>query len=100
MIRPCRTFQALRIAVNDELKSLEIGLSGYPTVCDPRRERRDCFHSLEDRRVKEAFREDARLEVLTCRKPIVAGPEETAQNPRGATTPAPRRGAEIGAIKE
>jgi 16S rRNA (cytosine1402-N4)-methyltransferase len=39
------------------------------------------FHSLEDRLVKQAFRDDDRLEVLT-RKPVVAGEREIAQNPR------------------
>jgi 16S rRNA (cytosine1402-N4)-methyltransferase len=80
-----RTFQALRIAVNDELKSLEIALRRLP----------DClseggklaiisFHSLEDRRVKEAYRQDARLEVLT-RKPIRADTEEAIRNPRSSS---------------
>jgi 16S rRNA (cytosine1402-N4)-methyltransferase len=77
-----RTFQALRIAVNDELKSLEIALRRLP----------DClrsgarlaiisFHSLEDRRVKEAFRQDPRLQVLT-RKPVCAEAAEVDRNPR------------------
>jgi 16S rRNA (cytosine1402-N4)-methyltransferase len=77
-----RTFQALRIAVNRELESLDIALRRLP----------DClrlggqlaiisFHSLEDRRVKEAFRDDARLTVLT-RKPITAGDAELSANPR------------------
>ncbi|MGA2033880.1 MAG: 16S rRNA (cytosine(1402)-N(4))-methyltransferase RsmH [Thermoguttaceae bacterium] len=77
-----RTFQALRIAVNDELKSLEIALKRLP----------DClrgggrlavisFHSLEDRRVKEAFRSDPRLQVLT-RKPIRPTAAEIDGNPR------------------
>ncbi len=77
-----RTFQALRIAVNEELKSLEIALRRIP----------DClnvggrlgiisFHSLEDRRVKEAFRDDERLEPLT-KKPIRPGDEECRENPR------------------
>jgi 16S rRNA (cytosine1402-N4)-methyltransferase len=77
-----RTFQALRIAVNDELKSLEIALRRLP----------DClraggrlvvisFHSLEDRRVKEAFRDDPRWHVLT-RKPVRPTDAEMARNPR------------------
>jgi len=76
------TFQALRIAVNDELKSLEIALRRTPQSL--RRNARLAvisFHSLEDRRVKEAFRDDPRYEVLT-KKPIRPGPEETAANPR------------------
>ncbi len=39
------------------------------------------FHSLEDRIVKEAFRSDERLSVVT-RKPIVASEEESSRNPR------------------
>ncbi|HEY2883476.1 MAG TPA: 16S rRNA (cytosine(1402)-N(4))-methyltransferase RsmH [Pirellulales bacterium] len=77
-----RTFQALRIYVNDELKSLEIALRRLP----------DClrlggrlaiisFHSLEDRRVKEAFRDDPRLTPIT-KKPIVPHEAEIARNPR------------------
>lgn len=77
-----RTFQALRIAVNDELGSLERALQCLP----------DCllaggrlaiisFHSLEDRRVKQAFRGDSRLMILT-KKPIRPNEEEINRNPR------------------
>ena len=77
-----RTFQALRIAVNDELKSLEIGLRRMPECLRPGgRLAIISFHSLEDRRVKDAFRNDPRLQVLT-RKPIIAEPVERDQNPR------------------
>jgi len=77
-----RTFQALRIAVNDELKSLEIALRRVPDCLGPRaRMAVISFHSLEDRRVKEAFRDDRRLEVLT-HKPIRPSEEEIAENPR------------------
>jgi 16S rRNA (cytosine1402-N4)-methyltransferase len=77
-----RTFQALRIAVNDELKSLEIALRRLPDCLRPQgRLAVISFHSLEDRRVKQAFRDDPRWEVLT-RKPIRPSPAETAVNPR------------------
>jgi len=77
-----RTFQALRIAVNDELKSLEIALRRIPEWLAPQaRLAIISFHSLEDRRVKEAFRDDPRLEVLTAR-PVRPDSEEVARNPR------------------
>ncbi len=77
-----RTFQALRIAVNEELKSLEIALRRLPDCLRPEaRMAIISFHSLEDRRVKEAFRDDPRLKPLTT-KPIRADEEEVARNPR------------------
>ncbi len=77
-----RTFQALRIAVNDELKWLQVALKRLP----------DClrsggrlaiisFHSLEDRLVKHAFIEDERLDVVT-RKPVRPTEEEMEANSR------------------
>jgi 16S rRNA (cytosine1402-N4)-methyltransferase len=77
-----RTFQALRIAVNDELAHLDAALTMIPDVLKPGgRVAVISFHSLEDRRVKHAFRDDPRLSVLT-RKPVTASPEELAENPR------------------
>lgn len=81
-----RTFQALRIAVNQELDSLDKALNRMP----------DClraggrmaiisFHSLEDRRVKHAFREDPRLDVLT-KKPVLPAEAEVASNPRSRSS--------------
>jgi 16S rRNA (cytosine1402-N4)-methyltransferase len=77
-----RTFQALRIAVNDELESLEIALRWVPDCLRPLgRMAVISFHSLEDRRVKQAFAGDERLEVLT-RKPVRPTAQEVARNPR------------------
>jgi 16S rRNA (cytosine1402-N4)-methyltransferase len=77
-----RTFQALRIAVNDELKSLEIALRRIPDCLRPgARLAIISFHSLEDRRVKEAFRKDERLKTLT-RRPICPDEAEISDNPR------------------
>ena len=95
-----RTFQAIRIAVNDELANLEAGLhtvfellapGGVLAVIS--------FHSLEDRIVKTHFRElasdcvcppdlpdcmcDKRVEAeILTKKPVVPTPEEVASNPR------------------
>jgi len=77
-----RTFQALRIAVNEELKSLEIALRRLPECLKPGGSLAIIsFHSLEDRRVKESFRDDPRLEALT-RKPLRPSDEEVDANPR------------------
>ena len=77
-----RTFQALRIAVNEELKSLRIALERIPTRLTPGgRLAVISFHSLEDRLAKEAFRNRQAWEPLT-RGPITAGDAEVARNPR------------------
>jgi 16S rRNA (cytosine1402-N4)-methyltransferase len=95
-----RTFQALRIAVNNELASLQCAMDDGVEMLRPGG--RFCvisFHSLEDRIVKDAFRARARgctcpadlpvcicgrkpaLKILTL-KPVLPGDEETGDNPR------------------
>jgi 16S rRNA (cytosine1402-N4)-methyltransferase len=77
-----RTFQALRIAVNGELELLDEFLANVAGFLKPGGKAAIIsFHSLEDRRVKHAFREDPELSVLT-RKPVTASAEELATNPR------------------
>jgi 16S rRNA (cytosine1402-N4)-methyltransferase len=77
-----KTFQALRIAVNDELGALRESLAAAVRVVRPGgRIAVISFHSLEDRIVKLLFREDERLQRVT-RKPIVPSDEEVATNPR------------------
>lgn len=77
-----RTFQALRIAVNQELSSLEKFLAVAPDWLAPEGKiGLISFHSLEDRIVKHTLREDERLKVLT-KKPIIATDTEVDLNPR------------------
>ena len=77
-----RTFQALRIAVNSELASLETFLNQAPRWLKPGgRLGIITFHSLEDRPVKHQLRGMECLRVLT-KKPIIAQSEEVSRNPR------------------
>ncbi len=77
-----RVFQALRIAVNDELGALErLLVTLLERVKPGGRAAIISFHSLEDRRVKQAFRVKEDWHALT-RKPVQAGEEEERNNPR------------------
>ncbi len=80
-----KTFQALRIATNDELSSIEEGLEAAKGALRVHgRIGAISFHSLEDRVVKRAFRawEQAGSGKVMNKKPIIAGLEEAKENPR------------------
>ncbi len=80
-----KTFQALRIAVNDELGVLERFLEkGFSSLKDGGRMSIISFHSLEDRIVKNFFREKAKEKkaILINKKPFTAKEEELKENPR------------------
>jgi len=89
-----RTFQALRIVVNRELEHVQAALERLPGTLHLSQGGLDnsakppagrlaiiSFHSLEDRLVKTAMRDDPRLKNLT-KKPLVASEAEIAANPR------------------
>ena len=80
-----RTFQAIRIAVNDELGALSLGLEkGFNALRASGRMAVITFHSLEDRIVKKFFIKKAKNNeaILIQKKPITASEEELKNNPR------------------
>jgi 16S rRNA (cytosine1402-N4)-methyltransferase len=77
-----RTFQALRIYVNDELGALEDALkSSEKILAEGGRLVVLSYHSLEDRIVKQAFKESQLLHVVT-KRPLTASEQEINDNPR------------------
>ena len=81
-----KTFQALRITVNDEINNLKDGLKkGFERLNPSGRIAVISFHSIEDRIVKDFFREkeDAGLGKRMTKKPILPTDEEILENPRG-----------------
>jgi len=80
-----KTFQALRIAVNDEIRALKEGLEkGFDALEDGGRLVVVSFHSLEDRVVKNFMREKKKEGegIVLTKKPIVPSREEIKENPR------------------
>ena len=80
-----KTFQALRIAVNDEFQGLRDGLSrAWEALLPGGRIAVISFHSMEDRVVKDFFRElgTAGAGTVITKKPIVPSEAEVAKNPR------------------
>jgi 16S rRNA (cytosine1402-N4)-methyltransferase len=80
-----RTFQAIRIRVNDELKEIQTLLGCAESLLKPKgRLVLISFHSLEDRLVKDVFREAGRDKMMTVltKKPVIAVEQEMLRNPR------------------
>lgn len=80
-----KTFQAIRMVVNDEVGSLRMGLNGvWDKICVGGRIAVISFHEIEDRIVKKFFIEKKQSHVgeILTKKPIVPGDEEVSENPR------------------
>jgi 16S rRNA (cytosine1402-N4)-methyltransferase len=90
-----RTFMALRMVVNQEMEELDALLERAPRMVRPGgRIVVISFHSLEDRKVKNSFRELTRMgkAVLLTKKPIVPSEQEVRENP-------PSRSAKLRAVE-
>ena len=90
-----RTFQALRILVNREMDELDALLVAAPKMVRPGgRVVIISFHSLEDRRVKDSFRELGQLgeALILTKKPVVPSEQEIRENP-------PSRSAKLRAVE-
>src|SRR5882724_4461910 len=80
-----KTFQAIRIRVNDELGEIRTLLESAPSLLKVGgRLAVISFHSLEDRLVKDAMRDGAKAGIwdVSTKKPVIAGEDETDRNPR------------------
>jgi len=80
-----RTFQAIRIAVNDELGEIQRGLEGALNILRSKgRLVTIAYHSLEDRIAKNFMKDasrEGRLQIIT-KKPLIPSRKETAENPK------------------
>ncbi|MDD5050430.1 MAG: 16S rRNA (cytosine(1402)-N(4))-methyltransferase RsmH [Candidatus Pacebacteria bacterium] len=84
-----KTFQALRITANDEIRALKEGLEkGYSILAPKGRMAVISFHSIEDRIVKQFFKSKEKAEeaILITKKPIVPSREEVVKNPRSRSS--------------
>ena len=84
-----KTFQAIRIAVNDELGALREGLAkGFTRLAPGGRMAVISFHSLEDRIVKEFFKKQGEegTGTIITKKPLTPGEEELAHNPKSRSS--------------
>ncbi|MDD5068027.1 MAG: 16S rRNA (cytosine(1402)-N(4))-methyltransferase RsmH [Candidatus Pacebacteria bacterium] len=84
-----KTFQALRITANDEIRALKEGLEkGYAILAPKGRIAVISFHSIEDRIVKQFFKSKEKAEeaILITKKPIVPSREEVVRNPRSRSS--------------
>ena len=94
-----RVFQALRIAVNDEFTTLDTFLKRLPDCLKPGgRVAILSFHSGEDRRVKQAFKDGLKLGIYSSIAPDVIRPEPAEQRANPRSSPAKLRYAVRSAV--